>query len=302
MSTVLVTGGSTGIGRLTAEALARHGHRVYAGMRDIDGRNASAAATIAKLSQEENVAITAVELDVCAQDSADAAVASVLADAERLDVVVHNAGHMSLGYTEAFTAEDFARQYDVNTIGAHRVNRAALPHLRAQGHGVLVYVGSTTSVSLPPFMTPYVAAKTALDALAQTTSYEVSQFGVETVIVMPGAFTRGTAHFSNASAASDSARSAAYASLDRHVERYGQATQNLFAPGDDPDPETVAVEITRVLELPHGGKPLRTVVDFTRSQVDHVNQAAQTESFDFLTRMGFGDLLDVATPRELPQS
>ena len=294
MSVVLITGASTGIGRLTAEALARSGHRVYAGMRDPGQRNATAAAAFEQLRRAENVAIAAVELDVQSQDSADAAVAAVLADAGGLDVVIHNAGHMSLGYTEAFTADDLALQYDVNTIGAHRVNRAALPHLRIRRRGTLLYVGSTTTVSLPPFMTPYVAAKCALDALAQSTAYEVSQFGIETVIVMPGAFTHGTAHFVNASAPADAARSAEYAILDSFVDRYGRATQSLFAPGTDPDPVTVADEIARILALPHGHKPLRAVVDFTRSHVAAVNDAALAEASDFVTRMGFGSLLKVS--------
>jgi NAD(P)-dependent dehydrogenase (short-subunit alcohol dehydrogenase family) len=143
-------------------------------------------------------------------------------------------------------------------------------------------------------MTPYVAAKSALDALAQTTSYEVSQFGIETVIVMPGAFTRGTAHFGNASAPSDGARSSAYGALKAYVDAYGTATQSLFEPGIDPDPATVADEIVRVLDLPYGQKPLRTVVDFTRSHVAAINDAAQAEAFDFLDRMGFGKLTRVA--------
>src|SRR5262245_51268282 len=129
---ILVTGASSGIGRLSSEALARAGHVVYASMRDIAGRNAPEAAKIARFSKEQGVDLRTVELDVQSQDSVESAVAKVIADAGRIDVVVHNAGHMVFGPAEAFTAEQYAHLYDVNVLGAQRVNRAVLPHLRRQ--------------------------------------------------------------------------------------------------------------------------------------------------------------------------
>ena len=295
MSIVLITGASTGIGNLTAKALAEAGHTVYAGMRDIDDRNADHARELLDLAEHDGVDLRVVELDVQSQDSAHQAVKTVLDEAGHLDVVIHNAGHMSIGYTEAFTVEELAHQFDVNAFSVQRVNRAVLPHLREQRSGTLLYVGSTTTVSVPPFLGPYVAAKFAFDALAQVTAYEVTQFGIETVIVMPGAFTRGTEHFPNADHASDKAVTAAYAALDPMVERYGAATEGLFPPGVDPDPRTVADEIVRILALPLGAKPLRTVVDFTGSNIAEVNTATLASSADFLTRMGFGELLHVRT-------
>lgn len=103
------------------------------------------------------------------------------------DVVVHNAGHLVVGYVEAFTPEDLAHLLDVNAVGAHRVNRAALPYLREQRSGTLLYVGSTITVTTPPFLGPYVASKAAFDSLAVVTAYEAGRFGIETSIVMPGA-------------------------------------------------------------------------------------------------------------------
>jgi NAD(P)-dependent dehydrogenase (short-subunit alcohol dehydrogenase family) len=90
-----------------------------------------------------------------------------MADAGRLDVVVHNAGHMVLGPTEAFTIEQIAEVYDTNVLSTQRVNRAALPHLRAQGDGLLMWIGSTsTRGGTPPYLAPYFAAKAAEDSLA----------------------------------------------------------------------------------------------------------------------------------------
>lgn len=139
------------------------------------------------------------------------------------------------------------------------------------------------------------ASKFAFDALAMTTSYEVSQFGIETTIVMPGAFTQGTEHFPNASHASDQAVTAAYSALDPLVARNEEATASLFDPAVDADPASVAAEIRRILSLPIGEKPFRSVVDFTQSDVDQIVTVTEQSRRDFRTRMGFGQLLELKT-------
>jgi NAD(P)-dependent dehydrogenase (short-subunit alcohol dehydrogenase family) len=295
MSVILITGASTGIGNLTAKALAADGHTVYASMRDAAGRNAAHAQELLDLAQRDEVELRVIDLDVQSQASADQAIASILEDAGQLEVVIHNAGHLYVGYVEAFTAEDVARLFDINVLGAQRVNRAALPHMRKRRAGTLLYVGSTTTVSVPPFLGPYVASKFAFDAIAMTTSYEVSQFGIETTIVMPGAFTQGTEHFPNASHTNDQAITAAYSALDPLVERNEEATASLSDPAVDADPAAVATEISRILSLPIGEKPFRSVVDFTQSHVDRVVAVTEQSRRDFLTRMGFGELLELKT-------
>jgi NAD(P)-dependent dehydrogenase (short-subunit alcohol dehydrogenase family) len=293
MAVVLITGAATGIGNLTAHALARAGHTVYASMRDLDGRNGSPAEQLLAEGRDQGVDLRVVELDVTSQPSAHQAVDTIVGDAGHLDVVVHNAGHLYVGYAEAFTAEDIAHLFDVNVLGAQRVNRAALPHMRGRRAGALVYVGSTTSVVVPPFLGPYVASKFAFDALAMTTSYEVSQFGIETTIVLPGPFTHGTEHFPNASHAGDRDVTAAYSALDPLVARNEEATVSLFDPAVDADPAAVAAEITRILSLPTGRKPFRSVVDFTDSGVEQVVAVTEKSRRDFVTRMGFGELLEL---------
>jgi NAD(P)-dependent dehydrogenase (short-subunit alcohol dehydrogenase family) len=299
MSVVMITGAATGIGNLTARALAADGHTVYASMRDPAGRNAAHANGLLETAKNDGTDLRVVELDVQSEDSARQAVAAITGEAGQLDVVVHNAGHLYLGYTEAFTAADISRLLDVNVLGMHRVNRAVLPHMRERRSGTLLYVGSTTTVSMPPFLSPYVASKAAFDSLAQTTGYEASQFGIETVIVMPGAFTHGTEHFPNASHASDQAAEAAYAALDSLVARYEEATAGLVAPGVDDDPATVATEIARILALPAGTRPARSVVDFTATgdpsavTVNQVNALAPQHQENFITRMGYPQLLKV---------
>lgn len=294
MSTVLITGAATGIGNLTARALARAGHRVYASMRAPGGRNAARAEDLHRLAAAERLDLHVIELDVTSQESADRAVAAVLENAGALDVVIHNAGHLVTGYVEAFTAEEIAHLVDVNTLGVQRLNRAALPHLRGQGSGTLLYVGSTTPVTTPPFLGPYVVSKAAMDALALVTSYEVAPLGIETVIVMPGAFTHGTNHFPSAGRPADATGvTAGYRALDPLVARNEQATEGLFAPGMQADPSVVAKEITRILSLPFGERPFRSVVDLTNSLVEQANSAVLKARTDFVRRMGFEDVLHV---------
>jgi NAD(P)-dependent dehydrogenase (short-subunit alcohol dehydrogenase family) len=290
LSVVLITGAATGIGNLTARALAVAGHTVFASVRSLEGSNASHARELRETAERDGTDLRVLELDVRSQASADAAVAHVVEAAGRLDVVVHNAGHLFVGYVEAFSAEEVAALFDINAVGLQRVNRAALPHLRERRAGTLVYVSSTSPVSMPPFLGPYVASKAAFDVLAHTTAYEVGRFGIETVIVVPGPFTQGTDHFPNASHAGDEEVTRAYAELDGLVARNEEATSRLFPPDEDADPRAVAEEITRVLALPFGEKPFRTVIDFTHSGVEDANAALAAHRDGFLTRMGFEEL------------
>src|SRR6516164_6543866 len=127
---IVITGASSGFGALAARALARAGHTVYASMRDTTGRNATQVEDVKSYAVEHRVNVRPIELDVSSQPSCDAAIDVIIAQNGRLDVVVHNAGHMAFGPAEAFTPEQFAELYDLNVISAQRVNRAALPQLR----------------------------------------------------------------------------------------------------------------------------------------------------------------------------
>lgn len=164
---ILITGASSGFGRLSAEALARKGHTVYASMRGTTEKNRDKVAEIAAQANRENIDLRTVELDVGSQRSVDEAVAALVAEHGRIDVVMHNAGHMVYGPAEAFTPEQLAEQYDTNVVSTQRVNRAVLPHMREVGQGLLIW-NSSSSVAggTPPFLAPYFAAKAGMDSLA----------------------------------------------------------------------------------------------------------------------------------------
>lgn len=138
---VMVTAASSGFGSLTARALAEAGHIVYAGMRATAGPNAPAVAALAQVERERGVRIGAVEMDVQDQESVDAAIDHMLTEQERIDVVVHHAGHLVLGPAEAFTVAQLAEVYDVNVLSTQRVNHAVLPIMRRQQRVLLVWVG-----------------------------------------------------------------------------------------------------------------------------------------------------------------
>jgi NAD(P)-dependent dehydrogenase (short-subunit alcohol dehydrogenase family) len=288
---ILVTGAGTGIGRLTVRSLAAAGHTVYATMRDPDGRNAAKAADLRRYASEHAVDLHVVELDVLSESSAAAAVAAVLERSGRLDVVVHNAAHLYYGITEAFTPEQVLRAFDTNAVGGLRVNRAALPAMRRQGSGLLVWVGSGTSMVVPPFLAPYTAAKAAMDSFAESVSVEVARSGIETSIVMPGPFTQGTAHFPNAEPARDEHRAAEYALIADAVANNGAATESLFAPGVVQDVQAVADEIVRIVDLPHGERPYRSSVDFSDFGDKPVAAVADAQRERLLGRFGLSDVL-----------
>jgi NAD(P)-dependent dehydrogenase (short-subunit alcohol dehydrogenase family) len=188
---IVITGASSGFGRLSANALANAGHAVYASMRDTTGRNAAQVADVEKYAGDYGVDLRAIELDVGSQTSADAAIARIIAEQGRIDVVMHNAGHMVFGPAEAFTSEQLAELYDVNVLSTQRVNRAVLPQLRKQGKGLLLWVSSSSSAGgTPPYLAPYFAAKAGMDAMAVVYARELSRWGIEISIIVPGAFTR----------------------------------------------------------------------------------------------------------------
>lgn len=290
--TILVTGASSGFGRLTAEALAKAGHIVYASMRGTTGRNAKNVQQIADFSKTNGVDLRTIELDVQSQDSANAAVAQIVAEAGRLDVVMHNAGHMAFGPAEAFTAEQFAQLYDINVLGAQRVNRAALPQLRKQQQGLLVWVSSSSSAGgTPSYLAPYFAAKAGMDSMAVQYARELSRWGIETSIIVPGAFTKGTNHFSHSGKPDDAARVAEYEAGP--YAGFGEQVQKAFAEivPEDADVAAVAEAIVEVVDLPFGKRPFRVHIDPTQDGADVGFTVMDRLRAEMLHRVGLSDLL-----------
>ncbi|NUP18947.1 MAG: SDR family oxidoreductase [Streptomyces sp.] len=292
----LVTGASSGFGALTARAIADAGHTVYAGIRQTTGRNAPAVADALSHADRHGVALRTVELDVSSQESVDAGVARVVAEAGRIDVVVHNAGHMVLGPTESFTPEQIAEIYDTNVLSTQRVNRAVLPQMRARRDGLLLWIGSSSTYGgIPPYLGPYFGAKAAMDHLAKSYAVELSRFGIDTALVVPGSFTSGTNHFAHAMHPADTVTAEAYdAFYAGLMDDVGKALAAL-APADA-DVREVADAIVRIVDTPKGERPFRTTIDPANDGSERVSDLADAVRADFYERIGMPDLL---TPREI---
>jgi NAD(P)-dependent dehydrogenase (short-subunit alcohol dehydrogenase family) len=289
--TILISGASSGLGALTAHALADAGYTVYAGMRDVAGRNAAAAAEAKQYSEEHHVDLRAVELDISSDESAQQAVQTVLSEQGKLDVLIHNAGHMVTGPAEAFTPEQLADLYDTNVLGTQRLNRAALPHLREQGDGLLLWVGSSsTRGGTPPYLAPYFAAKAAMDALAVSYALEVSRFGIETTIVVPGSFTHGTNHFAHSGKPADADTVAAYET--KYAGLMDQVAQKLRELEPEwADVADVAKAIVTVVDTEKGKRPFRVHIDPSDDGAAVVNAVADRVRTEFLRRVELDDLL-----------
>ncbi|CAM3409659.1 oxidoreductase [Rouxiella silvae] len=290
---ILITGASSGFGALSARAFAHAGHTVYASMRDTTGRNAPQVTSTLDYAKEHHVDLITIELDVLSQDSADAAVAQIIAEQGHLDVVVHNAGHMVYGPTEAFLPEQFSQIYDINVLGTQRVNRAALPLLRKQKNGLLLWVGSSsTRGGTPPYLAPYFAAKAAMDAIAVSYAAELARWGIESSIIVPGAFTKGTNHFLHSGKPADTHREIEYTENGPTAGLGDESLKGLAAcEPEDADVAAVASAMVDIVNTPYGKRPFRVHVDPSDDGAEVVNAVADRIRKEFLQRIGLGDLL-----------
>jgi NAD(P)-dependent dehydrogenase (short-subunit alcohol dehydrogenase family) len=293
---IVITGASSGFGALTARALAQAGHTVYAGMRETTGRNASQVKEIETYAAAHSLELRAIELDVSSQKSCEAAIQEIITKNGRLDVVIHNAGHMVFGPAEAFTPEQLAELYDVNVLSTQRVNRAALPQLRKQRKGLVVWVSSSSSAGgAPPYLAPYFAAKAGMDALAVVYARELTRWGIETSIIVPGAFTGGTNHFAHAGSPADEVRVAEYEAGP--YKGFADDVLKGFASivPADANVAGVADAIVKVVDTPFGERPFRVHCDPTQDGAEVVNMVSDRIRAEFLRRIGLADLL---RPRE----
>jgi NAD(P)-dependent dehydrogenase (short-subunit alcohol dehydrogenase family) len=299
---ILITGASSGFGALAARALAKAGHIVYASMRETTGRNIKQVESVKQFAADNKVDLRTVELDVASQESVDAAIQLIVSQNGRLDVIIHNAGHMVFGPAEAFTPEQLAELYDVNVLSTQRVNRAGLPVLRKQGKGLVIWVGSTsTRGGTPPYLAPYFAAKAGMDALAVSFAGELARWNIETTIVVPGAFTSGTNHFAHAGSPEDKSRLKEYesgptANLAEEIMKGFELTAAV-----DGDASEVAKAIVKVVDMPFGTRPFRVHIDPANDGAEIVNGVADRVRAELLRNMKLADLLRPSSTEVLSQ-
>jgi NAD(P)-dependent dehydrogenase (short-subunit alcohol dehydrogenase family) len=276
---VLITGASTGFGRLFADTLARKGHTVFATMRDLGGRNAKNASEIRALAEKESLPIHVLELEVTNDASVERAVDAAIAKAGRIDVAINNAGYYLSGLEEAVTTEQAQRLMDTNFFGPVRVNRAVLPHMRRQRSGVLMHISSGAGRVVLPSGGFYCASKFALEALAEAYSYELAAQGIESVIVEPGAYE--TPVFGNTVTAADEARTNTYGAVMEIPTKLNAALSSNAG-----NAQEVADAVLRIIETPAGEKQLRYLVSQASFGVDQINTVSKQVQAKLLEAFG----------------
>ncbi len=276
---VLITGSSTGFGRLFTDTLARKGHTVFATMRDPGGRNAKNASEIRALAEKDSLPIHVLELDVTDDASVERAVDAAIAKADRIDIAINNAGYYLSGLEEAVTTEQAQRLMDTNFLGPVRVNRAVLPHMRRQRSGVLMHISSGAGRVVLPSAGFYCASKFALEALAEAYSYELASQGIESVIVEPGQYE--TPVFGNTVKAADEARTSTYGAAKEIPAKINAALSSTAGNAQD-----VADAVLRIIDTPAGEKQLRYFVSPQNFGVDEINALSKQVQTKVLEAFG----------------
>ena len=177
----LVTGSSSGIGFETALALARENYFTFASMRNTDK-----AGTIQEIAKKENLNLEVIELDVDKEESIKSAVKKIQEQKGRIDVLVNNAGYGLFGCVEDITIDDLKAQFETNFFGVVRLIQEISPIMRKTGSGIIVNVSSVAGRIGFPGTPAYISSKFALEGLSECMRYELSPFGIKTIIIEPG--------------------------------------------------------------------------------------------------------------------
>lgn len=287
MAKILITGIAGGFGKPTALALLEKGHSVAGSVRSREGRNAAA------VTELETAGARLVEMDVTDTASTDAGVAQGIAALGGLDVLFNNAGIGSYGLQELMSPGDMTRVLDVNVTGVQRVMRAALPHMRAQGRGTVLYTSSLIGRIATPFYGTYSASKWALEAIVECYRTELSGFGIESCIIEPGAMP--TAFFDGMVAPDDPDREADYGEFAQVPAMSASGLAQMLDATPAQRPERIAEAVVSLLDLPFGQKPFRTVVDHTGvgPEIERYNDVLHDVTRTVLTNFGIEQMLDL---------
>ncbi len=285
MQKVMITGIAGGFGKPTALALLEQGYQVAGSVRSCAGNNAE---TVAEL---EAAGASIVEMDVTDTASAERGMAQAIAHLGGIDVLFNNAGIGSYGIQELMSPEDMARVFDVNVMGVQRVMRAALPHMRAQGRGTVLYTSSLIGRIATPFYGTYSASKWALEAIIECYRTELSGFGVESCIIEPGAMP--TAFFDGMVAPADWDREAQYGEFAAVPAMSAAGLAEMLEATPDQRPERIAEAVVNLLDKPFGQKPFRTVVDHVGvgPQIERYNDVLHDVTRTVMTSFGIEDML-----------
>jgi NAD(P)-dependent dehydrogenase (short-subunit alcohol dehydrogenase family) len=259
---ILVTGSSSGFGKLISQTLAMRGHTVYASMRNLTRGNAEKAAELQNWASVNHCDLKVIEMDVTQPSQIQRATNEIYTKQGQLDVLVNNAGHGSMGLTEDFADEYVRMQFETNVFGVFNVTKAVIPYMKEENDGLIVTISSGLGRIVIPTLHVYSASKFAVEALAEGWRYELAPLGIDSVIVEPGAYP--TTNFMSASYANSpmsSNKIKDYHGLKEFVDGFAENLQERLKTGTANNPQDVADAVAKLVDTPHGNRPLRTVVD-----------------------------------------
>ncbi|MEM6634429.1 MAG: SDR family NAD(P)-dependent oxidoreductase [Pseudomonadota bacterium] len=284
---ILITGASSGFGKLIVADLINAGHRVAGTVRDPEGRNAEPAAELKALGAQ------IIDIDVTDDASVEAGVAEAEAALGSIEVLINNAGVGVHGLQENFSAADFQKVFDINVFGVQRMIRATLPGMRARGEGLIVNVSSLLGRVALPFYGPYNATKWALEAMSENYRAELSQFGVDVAIVEPGAFP--TEFHGNLLHPSSTDRNAGYGPLVDALNGASQMMADVFAANPQQSSSLVSEAIVEVVGAATGTRPFRTEVDKIGmgDLIKPMNDQLSATTKALFTNFGMGSMLEL---------
>lgn len=289
MAVVLITGASSGFGRLIAETLARKNYQVFATMRNVDSRNAAAAREMQEFAKRESLSLSVLELDVTNDSSVERAVDAVVAEAHRIDVLVNNAGHGVMDLAETVTMSQAQRQFDTNFFGVARMNRAVLPAMKRQGSGLLLHVSSGAGRLVIPGMGLYCASKFAMEALAEVYRYELAPLGIDSVVLEPGAY--ATPIMGKLEKGEDPARRSGYGEVAEVPARLQARIASSRA-----NPQEIGDKVSQIIETPAGQRQLRYRVGAGGPGVERINALTNEVQAQLLEAFGITALARFKTP------
>jgi short chain dehydrogenase len=217
---ILVTGASSGMGKLSAQDLIKAGHTVYAVARSVD-----------KMKDLEALGGHIMKMDVTNEEDIEKVVAQVIAEQGRIDVLWNNAGYGLYGPVEDLSMEKAQQQFEVNVYGVARLTKKVLPYMRAQKEGLIINTSSMGGKIYTPLGAWYHASKHAIEGFSDCLRMEVKEFGIKVVVLEPGMINTGF----NATVGQNFSYESKNGAYSRLVNGYIKAMENNPTPGSNPE-------------------------------------------------------------------
>lgn len=284
---ILITGCSSGFGRVGAEHYARLGAKVFATMRNLPRPEAE---ELRALAADENLDITVIEIDVLSDEQ----VAAGVAEAERLngggiDVLINNAGTSTAGPIELQDMQATKLLFETNVFGPQRMARAVLPGMRAAKSGQIFNITSQLGRVIVPAYGMYSPTKFALEAMSEAMAYELVPHNIDVTIIQPGGYPTQIWENANRLTLAVLARAD-----ERHLNGYGPMIEQLRARGGDggsTDPIDVPNAIAAIIAMPPGTRPLRKEVHPGPKPQMKINEVSAQTQVAWLGASGYGPMI-----------